>query len=82
MFYKFQNERTTWREKFIEILKKTGDSLKDLKFNISKPKFILDKEFDDGFGRSEGPPFIAWSNNFVYFTRDYDGIDYVPRNPK
>lgn len=41
-------------------------------------------EFDTGYGGSEGKPFTAWSNKYVYFPVVYDGsewIERVPRNP-
>lgn len=75
----------TWREKFQkEIFPHTKDTIEDLVFESKKPSTLLDREFDDGFGGAEGTPFIAWSENFVYFSRDYDGADYIeyaPRNP-
>ena len=39
----------------------------------------LDTEFDGGFGCSEGKPFTAWSNNWVYFPVVYDGSEWVSR---
>ena len=44
----------------------------------------LDREFDDGYGGSEGAPFTAWSENWVFFPICYDGAEWVgraPRNP-
>lgn len=44
----------------------------------------MDIEFDSGFGESEGIPFTAWSENYVYFPVVYDGAEWVgraPRNP-
>jgi hypothetical protein len=43
----------------------------------------LKKEFD-GFCGSEGEPFTAWGENWVYFPLYYDGSEWVghaPRNP-
>ena len=74
---------TTWKNIFKEILEETGDSLDRLKLSVPSAK--LDISFDDGLGRSEGTPFVAWSDKYVYFSRDYDGadlIDYVPRHPE
>ena len=45
----------------------------------------LDKEFDDGFGGSEGKPFLAWSLKHVFFPCVYDGQEWVgkvPRHPQ
>ena len=44
----------------------------------------LDREFDTGYGGSEGDPFTAWSENWVFFPICYDGAEWVgraPRNP-
>ena len=44
----------------------------------------LNREFDDGYGGSEGEPFTAWGEKYVYFPVVYDGSEWVgfaPRNP-
>ena len=44
----------------------------------------LNKEFDDGYGGSQGEPFTAWGEKYVYFPVVYDGAEWVgsaPRNP-
>lgn len=44
----------------------------------------INEEFDDDFGASNGRPFTAWSNSYVYFPVVYDGAEWVgraPRNP-
>ncbi len=41
-------------------------------------------EFKDGYGLSEGNPFTAWGEKYVYFPVVYDGSEWVgkaPRNP-
>ena len=46
--------------------------------------FDWHKEFDDGFGGSEGEPFTVWTKNRVYFPMVYDGSEWVgsaPRDP-
>ncbi len=45
---------------------------------------IFDREFDGGYGGSEGCYFTAWGQLYVYFPTVYDGsewISFVPRNP-
>lgn len=52
--------------------------------SVKDAKEILDYEFDDGYGGTEGPSFTAWSENYVYFPACYDGSEWiatVPRNP-
>ena len=44
----------------------------------------LDREFNDGYGGTEGAPFTAWTEGRVYFPACYDGAEWVwsaPRNP-
>jgi hypothetical protein len=45
---------------------------------------VFDREFDGGYGGSEGCSFTAWGGKYVYFPAVYDGsewIECVPRNP-
>jgi hypothetical protein len=44
----------------------------------------LNREFINGFGSTDGTPFTAWGENYVYFPICYDGAEWVgsaPRNP-
>ena len=44
----------------------------------------LDREFDQGYGGTEGESFTAWTAKNVYFPISYDGaewVGYAPRNP-
>ena len=60
-----------------------GDDVKNIyRCTISEDE--LKREFDGGYGGTEGEPFFAWSENYVYFPVCYDGaewVDRVPRNP-
>lgn len=72
----------TWRELITETAERVGDKFEDLTISIAEGE--LDREFDDGYGHSEGAPFTAWSKDFVYFPLCYDGSEWVgvvPRNP-
>ncbi|KKL86033.1 hypothetical protein LCGC14_1948740 [marine sediment metagenome] len=40
------------------------------------------KEFDDGYGGSEGASFTAWSKEWVYFPVVYDGAEWIGRAPR
>ena len=45
---------------------------------------VFDREFDGGYGGSEGCHFTAWGHKYVYFPAVYDGsewMSFVPRNP-
>ncbi len=40
------------------------------------------QKFDAGFGGSEGKPFTAWSEKYVYFPIVYDGAEWVGKAPR
>jgi hypothetical protein len=40
------------------------------------------REFNDGYGGSEGMPFTAWTTNYVYFPVVYDGSEWVGSAPR
>lgn len=45
---------------------------------------LLDLPFHSGYGSPEGPSVLAYTEDEVYFSVQYDGaewIDSVPRNP-
>ena len=70
--------KTTWRE---QIALTAGKDEIDL-CTLSEEE--LDVEFDNGYGRENGKPFYAWSEEYVYFHAHYDGSEWcgsVPRNP-
>lgn len=42
------------------------------------------REFDSGYGSTQGAEFTAWSDEWVYFPICYDGREWIgraPRNP-
>ena len=46
---------------------------------------LPDREYDAGFGGTEGPPFIGYTKKHVYISVQYDGaedIEAIPRHPK
>ena len=38
---------------------------------------IFDREFDGGYGGSEGCYFTAWGELYVYFPAVYDGSEWI-----
>lgn len=45
---------------------------------------LLDFPFYPGYGITRGPYFTIWTEKYVYFPHDYDGLETVasvPRNP-
>jgi hypothetical protein len=58
------------------------DGGKPVSVSIDHPDFT--REFDGGYGCSEGCKFTAWGGKYVYFPAVYDGSEwmaFVPRNP-
>ncbi len=71
-------EKTSWRKLVDEVCKDLKQDL--VKFTCED----FDREFDDGFGGSEGSRFTAWTRDWVLFPIVYDGaesVGYAPRNP-
>ena len=76
------NRKITWRKLIKEAAANNDDSFDSLVITIDEGE--LDREFDDGSGGTEGSPFTAWSNDYVYFPVCYGGaewVDSVPRHP-
>ena len=74
-----QRPTTTWRALLAE---EAGD---DEIVAVAPDPTVLDVPFDPGYGGSNGPEFLAWSDSRVYFPVVYDGAEWVgsaPRNPQ
>lgn len=73
---------TTWKKEFEYCLEQTRDTFDKLDCTLTEDE--LNVEFDAGYGGTEGKPFAAYSEKYVYFPGCYDGsewIAWVPRNP-
>ena len=73
----------TWRIQITEAMEpeESWDDVVDMTLTEEQ----LDREFDDGYGGTEGDPFLLWTKNNVYFPACYDGAEWaaaVPRNPR
>ncbi len=74
---------TTWRKELERAFLLTGDNFNSLIIECSD----LDKEFPNdwsGDTYEDAPSFMAWSDNYVYHSHEYDStysIAYVRRNP-
>lgn len=74
---------TTWEEQILKEMKNVGETFQDLVSCTLSNRELL-KEFDSGFGGSEGLAFTLWTSNRVYFPVVYDGAEWVSsvsRNP-
>ena len=78
---------TTWRKEITEEMEKHGDgwtSMEAWSASAGSLSAWADKEFDNSYGDTEGPPFTLWTNTRVYFPVAYDGREYcksVSRHP-
>ena len=73
--------KETWRELISEEMFGRKDTVL-LATTLTEAE--LDIPFSSGYGCSEGKPFTAWSEKYVYFPVVYDGSEWVgsaPRNP-
>lgn len=72
---------TTWRKQF-EHARGTDDSPV---VAVAPSESTLDVTFDGGYGGSEGPSVLIWTEQRVYFPVVYDGAEWMgsaPRNPQ
>lgn len=70
---------TTWRKE----LEDDGITESDI-VAVAPDESVLDIEFYCGFGLSEGPWVLVWTEDRVYFPVVYDGSEWLesaPRNP-
>lgn len=52
---------------------------------VAPDEAALDVEFDPGYGTSEGPAILVWTETDVWFPVVYDGAEWLssaPRNPQ
>lgn len=73
-------KETTWRKELAAVVEETEDPIIATTLTDAE----MDRVFYDGYGSSEGVPFTAWGEKYVYFPVVYDGaewVGYAPRNP-
>lgn len=76
------NELTTWRDEVTNEMTAQGDPGPLLA--VSPNEDVFNERFDAGFGGTNGPQFLAWTEQRVYFPVNYDGAESAgsaPRNP-
>lgn len=74
--------KATWRRELRAAMAEAGDAGPVIAHAPDPEAF--DVEFDDGYGGSEGPDVLAWTEERVYFPVVYDGAEWLgsaPRNP-
>lgn len=73
---------TCWRKEIAEAMKSDDDGGPIIACTLDDAG--LDKDFDPGYGGTNGAAFTAWTAARVYFPGTYDGAEWcdsVPRNP-
>ncbi len=71
-----------WKQMLQDVFAKTGDDFSKMVTTLTDDELI--KDFDNGYGGTEGDGFTSWGENYVYFPMCYDGAEWVghaPRNP-
>jgi hypothetical protein len=74
---------TTWREELKAAMHSASDPGPVVA--VAPDEAALDVTFDDGYGGSEGPSVLIWTEQRVYFPVTYDGSEWLgsaPRNPQ
>ena len=74
---------TNWKELIEYDMKFHNETFDDV-VECTLTEEQLMKQFDCGYGGTEGEPFTVWTTNRVYFPICYDGAEWVEsvsRNP-
>lgn len=74
---------TTWMKELSRTRGKADDTEGPVTLAPDLDAFVV--EFDPGYGTSEGPTVLAWTETRVYFPVVYDGAEWMgsaPRNPQ
>lgn len=73
-----------WKAMLGEVLKQNGETWEDVEANTMTEEEMA-KNFNAGYGGTEGCHFTVWTKNRVYFPLCYDGgsewVGSVSRNP-
>ena len=67
-----------WKTMLDEALKENGEAWADVEAN-TMTEADMAKEFDSGYGGTEGCAFTVWTTRSVYFPICYDGAESVGR---
>jgi hypothetical protein len=67
---------SNWKKMLVGEMEEFGDSLLNIESNTMTEE-EMDKDFDAGYGGTEGIPFTVWTKDRVYFPICYDGAEWV-----
>ena len=65
-----------WRNAIAESMAFFNETWDDIEA-ITLSDEELDRQFDNGYGGTEGEPFTIWTMSRVYFPACYDGREWV-----
>jgi hypothetical protein len=87
----------TWRNRLLSELKENNDDWSNIISINIEPRYnasnevkqmttdqLLDLEQDFDYGGDDDMNMIVWTDNYIYFSYEYDGLFYlesIPRNP-
>ena len=63
-----------------EEFEENGDNFEKMETTLTEEELVED--FDTGYGGSNGKPFTAWGEKYVYFPVVYDGAECVGSAPR
>lgn len=75
--------KSNWHHLIKNEMENHGDSFDNVVHSTFEGREIY-REFDHGYGSTNGDPFTIWTEKRVYFPVQYDGSEWVasvPRNP-
>ena len=67
-----------WKEMLGQALEENGESWAEVESNTMTEDEMA-KDFNDGFGGTEGCSFTVWTKKSVFFPICYDGSEWVGR---
>lgn len=74
--------QTTWRAELVSARSECGDTTGVVA--VAPGDSTLDIPFNGGYGTSQGPDVLVWTETHVYFPVVFDGKEWLgsaPRNP-
>ena len=83
------DDMTTWRDELAVARKPPYGETRPIDASpvvaVAPDEGALDVRFDSGYGGSDGPHVLIWTEERVYFPVTYDGAEWLgsaPRNPQ
>jgi hypothetical protein len=74
----------SWTELLHDKMRVFGDGPSCIVHAMTIDEGDLNKKFDMNIGSEDGPPFVVFTHNFVYFSmsmRGANGVGAIPRHP-